>query len=47
VNRIAVLNVVGLSDRHIGPHTPRLAELRRRWHHAPIDPAIPAVTCTA
>lgn len=47
MNRIAVLNVVGLSDRHIGPHTPRLAELRRRWHHAPIDPAIPAVTCTA
>jgi len=47
VNRIAVLNVVGLSDRHIGPHTPRLFALRQRWHHASIDPAIPAVTCTA
>ena len=47
MNRIAVLNVVGLSDRHIGPHTPRLAALRQAWHYAAIDPAIPAVTCTA
>ncbi len=47
MNRIAVLNVVGLSDRHIGPHTPRLSALRQRWQRATIDPALPAVTCTA
>ena len=47
MNRIAVLNVVGLSDRHIGPQTPRLSALRQRWRCATIDPALPAVTCTA
>ena len=47
MNRIAVLNVVGLSDRHIGPQTPRLSVLRQRWRCATIDPALPAVTCTA
>lgn len=45
--RIAVLNVVGLSQRHLGEHTPRLAAWAKRQAVAAIDPALPAVTCTA
>ncbi len=47
MTRTAVLNVVGLTRGLIGDHTPRLRELLRRSHHAVIDPALPAVTCTA
>ncbi len=45
--RTAVLNVVGLSDRHIGPHTPNIRAYRDVGKQAFIDPAFPAVTCTA
>jgi predicted AlkP superfamily pyrophosphatase or phosphodiesterase len=45
--RTAVLNVVGLTRRHIGAHTPRIAAWLRAGHSADIDPALPAVTCTA
>ena len=47
MNRIAVLNVVGLCDRHIGEHTPRIQAFRESGKQAFIDPAFPALTCTA
>ncbi len=47
MKRTAILNVVGLSPRLIGPHTPRLSAYRDRGSHAIIRPAFPAVTCTA
>jgi len=47
VNRLAVINVVGLTESLIGEHTPRIAEFRRRGGLAQIAPAFPAVTCTA
>jgi predicted AlkP superfamily pyrophosphatase or phosphodiesterase len=47
VNRLAVINVVGLTESLIGEHTPRVAEFRRRGALAHIASAFPAVTCTA
>src|SRR5580693_7347417 len=47
MNRLAVINVVGLTESLIGEHTPRIAEFRRRGTLAHITPAFPAVTCTA
>jgi predicted AlkP superfamily pyrophosphatase or phosphodiesterase len=47
MNRLAVINVVGLTEALIGEHTPRIAEFRRRGVLAQITPAFPAVTCTA
>ncbi|MFM7102515.1 MAG: alkaline phosphatase family protein, partial [Verrucomicrobiota bacterium] len=47
MNRVAVLNVVGLTTGLIGEHTPRLREHARKSHVAHLDPALPAVTCTA
>jgi predicted AlkP superfamily pyrophosphatase or phosphodiesterase len=47
MNRLAVINVVGLTEALIGEHTPRIAEFRRRGVLAHIAPAFPAVTCTA
>ena len=47
MNRLAVINVVGLTGALIGEHTPRIAEFRRRGELAYIAPAFPAVTCTA
>jgi predicted AlkP superfamily pyrophosphatase or phosphodiesterase len=47
VNRLAVINVVGLTESLIGEHTPRIAEFRQRGALAKILPAFPAVTCTA
>jgi len=47
MNRLAVINVVGLTGALIGEHTPRLAEFRRRGALAQIAPAFPAVTCAA
>ena len=47
MNRLAVINVVGLTESLIGEHTPRLAEFRKRGALAQIAPAFPAVTCTA
>jgi len=43
-----VLNVVGLSARHIGVNTPRLRELARSLGGVrPLRPDFPAVTCTS
>jgi hypothetical protein len=47
MKRLAVLNVVGLTEALLGEHTPRLAEFRRCGALAQIAPAFPAVTCTA
>jgi predicted AlkP superfamily pyrophosphatase or phosphodiesterase len=47
MKRTAVINVVGLTEALIGPHTPRIRELVQRGALAHILPAFPAVTCTA
>lgn len=47
MNRLAVINVVGLTEALIGEHTPHIVEFRRRGALAQIAPAFPAVTCTA
>ena len=47
MKRTALINVVGLSESLLGPHTPRLGAFRDRGALARIVPAFPAVTCTA
>jgi len=47
MNRTAVINIVGLTDALIGEHTPRIREFAARGDKASIEPAFPAVTCTA
>jgi len=47
MNRLAVINVVGLTDTLIGQHTPRINAFRQRGALAHVEPAFPAVTCTA
>ena len=47
MKRTAVINVVGLSESLLGPHTPRLNAFRRLGALCHIMPAFPAVTCTA
>src|SRR5271170_4364450 len=47
MNRLAVINVVGLTEALVGEHTPRIAAFRQRGALAHIAPAFPAVTCTA
>jgi predicted AlkP superfamily pyrophosphatase or phosphodiesterase len=44
---LVVLNVVGLTPSHLGPHTPRLTELAREGFSCPLGTVLPAVTCTA
>ncbi len=47
MKRTAILNVVGLTPRLIGDLTPRIRAHCERSRVIPIDPAQPAVTCTA
>jgi predicted AlkP superfamily pyrophosphatase or phosphodiesterase len=47
MNRLAVINVVGLTTALLGRHMPRLTAWRERGALAHIAPAFPAVTCTA
>ena len=47
MQRTAVINVVGLTGKLIGPDTPRIASFREKGAEAKIVPAFPAVTCTA
>jgi len=47
MNRLAVINVVGLTGALIGEHTPRITAFRQRGALATVTPAFPAVTCTA
>lgn len=46
MQKTAVLNVVGLSGRLIGRHTPRLAAWAERGRTASVTPVLPAVTCS-
>ena len=45
--RLAVINIVGLSESLIGPHTPRLAAFAEAKGRQSYAPDFPAVTCTA
>jgi predicted AlkP superfamily pyrophosphatase or phosphodiesterase len=47
LQRLAVINVVGLSQSLIGPDTPRISAFVAKGSLARIRPAFPAVTCTA
>jgi predicted AlkP superfamily pyrophosphatase or phosphodiesterase len=47
MHRTAVINVVGLTPGLMGQHTPRISAFAARGALAAIDPAFPAVTCTA
>jgi len=47
MNRVAVINVVGLCDRHIGVDMPFIQAFRSTGKQKYINPAFPAVTCTA
>ncbi|HZR20606.1 MAG TPA: nucleotide pyrophosphatase/phosphodiesterase family protein [Verrucomicrobiae bacterium] len=47
MKRTAVINVVGLSESLLGPATPRIQAFREAGSFSRIDPALPAVTCTA
>ncbi|MGO8676763.1 MAG: alkaline phosphatase family protein [Limisphaerales bacterium] len=47
MKRTAVINVVGLSTSLIGSCMPRIEAFRRRGALCLIEPAFPAVTCTA
>ncbi len=47
MQRVVVLNVVGLTRGLIGPHTPHLAAFLKQGHLAVIDPTLPALTCSA
>lgn len=45
--RTAILNVVGLTPRLIGEHTPKIRAFMERSQSTLIEPVVPAVTCTA
>ena len=47
MTRTAVINVVGLSESLLGPHTPCINAFRTTGALSRIEPAFPAVTCTA
>lgn len=47
MKRTAVINVVGLTKSLIGEHTPKISTYARRCAVQSINPAFPAVTCTA
>jgi predicted AlkP superfamily pyrophosphatase or phosphodiesterase len=47
LKRLAVIDVVGLSESLIGQNTPRIAAFQKAGASAKIVPAFPAVTCTA
>ncbi|MCB9916364.1 MAG: alkaline phosphatase family protein [Planctomycetes bacterium] len=44
---LLLLDLVGLTPRLIGEHTPRLAEFARAGAMAPMSAVLPAVTCSA
>lgn len=45
--RTAIINVVGLTSRILGPDTPRLDALVKQAGIVRVKPVLPAVTCTA
>ncbi|CAA9241558.1 MAG: FIG00907047: phosphodiesterase/nucleotide pyrophosphatase [uncultured Cytophagales bacterium] len=46
MQKTVVLNVVGLTPRLIGEHTPFLKQWSARGHVAAVEPVLPAVTCS-
>lgn len=46
-DRTAILNVVGLTPRLLGPHTPRIQQAAEAGGLIRVKPVLPAVTCTA
>ncbi|MBA4032185.1 MAG: alkaline phosphatase family protein [Planctomyces sp.] len=44
---LVIINVVGLTYEHLGPHTPHLMALAKSGIAAPARGVFPAVTCTA
>ncbi len=48
MKRTAIINVVGLSPRHIGPDTPYISDFLDRTENkiAHVEPLVPAVTCS-
>ena len=44
---LIVLNIVGLTPRHLGANTPRLSAFARQGAMRPLTTTFPAVTCTA
>lgn len=46
MRRIAILNVVGLTESHLGPHTPHISALAKKTKVATLEPPLPAVTST-
>ncbi len=47
MNKTVVLNVVGLTGRLIGEHTPFIKTFLEKGELASIEPVLPAVTCTS
>lgn len=47
MKKTVVINIVGLSSRLIGEHTPKLQSWIAEGQLATIEPVLPAVTCTA
>jgi predicted AlkP superfamily pyrophosphatase or phosphodiesterase len=47
MKRVAVINVVGLTSRQVGTHSPNIEAFAKRTGIRTIRPAFPAVTCTA
>ncbi|WP_394749695.1 alkaline phosphatase family protein [Spongiimicrobium salis] len=47
MKKTVVLNVVGLSQRLIGEHTPFITSFQEKGSTATITPVLPAVTCSA
>jgi predicted AlkP superfamily pyrophosphatase or phosphodiesterase len=46
MSRAAVINIVGLCQRHFGDDTPRISQFLKRKQVVPVEPLLPAVTCT-
>ncbi|HET6992427.1 MAG TPA: nucleotide pyrophosphatase/phosphodiesterase family protein [Bacteroidia bacterium] len=46
MNRVAVVNVVGLTKSLIGAHTPFLKKWSEKKHSSVVNPVLPAVTCS-
>lgn len=47
MTKTVVLNVVGLTSKVLGEHTPFLAQWAAKKEKKPIEPVFPAVTCSA
>ncbi len=46
MHKTVVINIVGLSPRHVGAHTPHLETLAHRGQQLSVGQVLPAVTCS-